>query len=97
MSKSEQKKKTKLRSGTIIFPRCFPGIGKIQCWQKLIVTSCLDIVSSQFSKVITYGSHMFIVELVGSSGNEKKHKTWLLLEENYRLVLEIRHSYSDKY
>lgn len=40
---------------------------------------------------------MFIVELVGSSGNEKKHKMWLLLEENYRLVLEIRHSYSDKY
>ena len=96
MSKSEQKKK-KPRSETIIFPRYFPGIGKIQCWQKLIVTSCLDIVSSQFSKVITYGSHMFIVELVGSSGNEKNHKTWLLLEENYRLVLEIRHSYSDKY
>lgn len=39
---------------------------------------------------------MFIIELVGSSGNEK-HKTCLLLEENYRLVLEIRHSYSDKY
>lgn len=34
---------------------------------------------------------MLIAEL-GTSGNEKKHKTLLLLEENYKLVLELKHS-----
>lgn len=97
MSKSEHKKKKKNKIRNDYLSKIFSRDRENSVLAKLIVTSCLDIVSSQFSKVITYGPHMFIVELVGSSGNEKKHKTWLLLEENYRFVLEIRHSYSDKY